>query len=273
MKFPLLFTLIFLISSWGDLLLSQNVELILSVEETECTSNEDFDIFFTVNNWEDVGGVSGTIEWDETELEFKTFEESFPSMGSFLIDTGQISIGYLTFNWFNAEGTDLPNGSTVMTISFQLVSPGNEGFHEVNFSNSPTEMEVIKIDNSFNVFAADFETFDGGVEVINNETPDLECIPNFSLELDENGEATLNPNDLVLFISIACGTVDLAASQTEFDCDDLGTSTLVVTATANNGNTATCNVQLTVFSDDDPQLECVASFTVELDENGEATID
>ncbi|TVQ47139.1 MAG: T9SS C-terminal target domain-containing protein, partial [Saprospirales bacterium] len=52
------------------------------------------------------------------------------------------------------------------------------------------------------------------------------------------------------------GTVDLAASQTEFDCDDLGVSTVIVTATGSNENTAQCEIAITLEDNQSPTIEC-----------------
>ena len=272
MKWAVFITLFFYFC-FSPKLFNQDVELLLSVEEVECTISGDVEIEFFVNNWESVGGVSGTIEWDPNELSFQDFGDFFPSSGSFLIDITQVANGYFTFNWFSSEGTDLVDGSVVMTISFQLNSPEIITFHELNFSNIPTELEVVKVDSDFNVFEVDFETINGGIETINNETPELECVPSESLELDENGELTLNPDDLVISASIACGTIDITASQVEFDCNDLGENPVTITATADNGNTDECTVILNIITDDDPDLECFTSFTIELDETGQGVIE
>lgn len=62
--------------------------------------------------------------------------------------------------------------------------------------------------------------------------------------------------------------------QDTFDCNDLGDNTVILTATDNQGNTSTCAATVTILENSSGQLlECVDSYTVVLDNLGNATID
>nr|MBS0038537.1 hypothetical protein [Saprospiraceae bacterium] len=239
-------------------ILAQDVLLSLSHEEITCDQGGSAVVEFQVDNWEDVGGVSGTIEWNELELSFVHLEEFFPSGGTFLADTSTVSSGYLTFNWFNSEGTDLPDGSVVMEIDFEVINDDLPAVHPVDFSDDPTELEVVKIDQNYNVTAAPFTIDNGSVTVLDVD-PELDCLTDLMLELDENGEGELNVSDFIISTSYACGTVDTTASQTLFTCADLGLQIVTITAEGSNGQSSTCQVEVEVFTDDDPELECIAT--------------
>jgi len=79
------------------------------------------------------------------------------------------------------------------------------------------------------------------VTIIDAISPELICIGDFQLSLDNNGSATLDVNDLVTSISDNCDTdIELTVSQTVFDCNDLVTSTninLVTNGSFENGLT------------------------------------
>ena len=84
-----------------------------------------------------------------------------------------------------------------------------------------------------------------------------------TLTLDLYGNATLDP------VVAAAGTTDncapfsaltITASQTAFDCDDLGTTQVTITITDPCGNTATCTITVTVVEGDAP---CTPEYDVD----------
>ncbi|MEM8509793.1 MAG: BspA family leucine-rich repeat surface protein [Bacteroidota bacterium] len=80
------------------------------------------------------------------------------------------------------------------------------------------------------------------------------------LTLDENGVATLNPEQVDNGSTDASGIADLSLSRTSFDCNDIGNAIEVtLTVTDNNGNTATCTSSITVVDETAPDLTCGAN--------------
>ncbi|MFD2540886.1 HYR domain-containing protein [Lacinutrix gracilariae] len=74
--------------------------------------------------------------------------------------------------------------------------------------------------------------------------PVLVC-QNITVQLDNTGNATILPEDLTS--SITCTSFTLNASQTNFDCGDIGVNTVTLTATDNASNTYSCNATVTII--------------------------
>ena len=110
-------------------------------------------------------------------------------------------------------------------------------------------------------------TCTAGVSVVDQTAPVVSCV-NPTVVLNANGPVSVGVCQLATATDV-CGSVSLAASQTVFDCDDVGTVT--VTTTDVNGNTATCTSTVTVVNNSIPALTC-KNATVQLDANGDASI-
>ena len=81
---------------------------------------------------------------------------------------------------------------------------------------------------------------------------------NIDLFLDENGAATLNPENIDNGSSDNCSsTLTYNASQTNFTCADLGSQTVVLTVEDGCGNVSTCNAMVTIIDNINPTLMCV----------------
>ncbi|HEY0977807.1 MAG TPA: HYR domain-containing protein [Flavobacteriales bacterium] len=91
------------------------------------------------------------------------------------------------------------------------------------------------------------------------------------LHLDASGQVTITPDDIDGGSHDNGTIVALSASQTAFDCADLGANAVVLTVTDDNGNTDQCTAIVTVIDTIAPVAVCQA-ITVQLDINGEATI-
>ena len=117
----------------------------------------------------------------------------------------------------------------------------------------------------------------GTITVIDGNSPTPVCA-NPTVNLTSDGTTTVTASFFDGGSSAVCGSVSFSASQTNFDCDDVGNTipvTLTVTAQSNN-QTATCTANVTVA---DPQSFCCApanavcnNTTVMLDASGAASI-
>src|SRR5207253_5546092 len=67
------------------------------------------------------------------------------------------------------------------------------------------------------------------------------------------------------------GIASLSLAKTSFDCTNVGTNTVTLTVTDNNGNSATCTATVTVVDSVPPVAVCQAS-TLQLDATGHGTI-
>uniref|UniRef100_UPI0030D6E163 T9SS type A sorting domain-containing protein n=1 Tax=uncultured Marixanthomonas sp. TaxID=757245 RepID=UPI0030D6E163 len=101
------------------------------------------------------------------------------------------------------------------------------------------------------------------VTVEDNIAPDLVC-EDFTLELGEDGTATLLPGDVIATNEDACGIDTTAVDITQFDCSDIGTPvTVQVFVSDVNGNLSTCNAVVTVVDAMAPVVTCPADQTVD----------
>ncbi len=87
----------------------------------------------------------------------------------------------------------------------------------------------------------------------------------YPIFLDENGEATIDPMDLIATVDEACGISTSAADITEFDCSDVGTGIILVTVFVSDasGNIAACVAEVEVFDNLGPELTCPPDETVD----------
>jgi len=119
-------------------------------------------------------------------------------------------------------------------------------------------------DNNGNI-----STCNATVTVEDNVDPIALC-QNITVQLDASGNASIVAADIDNGSSDACG-ITLDASQTTFDCSDVGLNTVILTVTDDNGNTSTCNAIVTVEDNVAPVVVC-QDITVQLDAAGNASI-
>ncbi|GAB2776323.1 hypothetical protein GCM10010465_23670 [Actinomadura fibrosa] len=91
------------------------------------------------------------------------------------------------------------------------------------------------------------------------------CAEEIDLPLDENGEATLK-----LTYTGNEENIEVVTSKTNFTCDDLGSE--VVTATYIGEYSGSCEIQINILDNLPPQIDCVSSYTLRLNEQGTGTI-
>lgn len=77
--------------------------------------------------------------------------------------------------------------------------------------------------------------------------PPLIIGKDISIALDESGRANLETKEFYEEVTDNCVGIEVTASKTEFDCDDLGEVTVTVTASDIAGNKTTTNVTVTVL--------------------------
>src|SRR5207249_4833564 len=108
------------------------------------------------------------------------------------------------------------------------------------------------------------------VTVVDSVPPVAVC-QDLTVELGASGHATITPAQLDNGSSDACGIASLSLDKTSFDCANVGTNSVTLTVTDNNGNSSTCTATVTVVDSVPPVTVC-QDLTVELDASGHATI-
>ena len=105
---------------------------------------------------------------------------------------------------------------------------------------------------------------DQDVTVIDDEDPTVSC-KNITIQLDATGNATITASDINAGSSDNCGVASVVASQTAFNCGDIGANPVTLTVTDNSGNTANCIATVTVEDNIDPVITCPANVVVDND--------
>lgn len=99
---------------------------------------------------------------------------------------------------------------------------------------------------------------------LNDTTDPVAQCQDITIQLDANGNASILASDLNDGSTDNCGVASVSASQTDFDCSDLGANNITLTVTDANGNSDTCNAIVTVEDDIAPILSCPVDVTVEI---------
>ncbi len=108
------------------------------------------------------------------------------------------------------------------------------------------------------------------VIVIDDEAPIALC-QNITVQLDATGNTSIVAGDIDNGSSDNCGIATLTASQTTFDCSNIGANTVTLTVEDIHGNTSTCTATVTVEDNVAPVALC-QDIIVQLDAAGNATI-
>ncbi|MBX2870948.1 MAG: HYR domain-containing protein, partial [Saprospiraceae bacterium] len=93
------------------------------------------------------------------------------------------------------------------------------------------------------------------VDVQDNIAPTASC-QDVSVQLDENGTASITVNDADNGSSDACGFANLSLGQSNFDCADIGDNIVTLRVTDVGGNTSSCDLTVTV-QESGPTALCV----------------
>ena len=115
------------------------------------------------------------------------------------------------------------------------------------------------------------------VEVEDNIAPTFSCFQSIGKALDANGQATISVADVVNIFSIYdnCDEfedLNFSISQVNFGCSDVGTQTVTITATDQQGNESLpCNATVIIQDNVSPVALC-QDITIQLDANGDAGI-
>ena len=152
-------------------------------------------------------------------------------------------VGHEVFLNANGEATifagDIDDGSSdacsaiTLAISPTLVTCANIG-------NTPVTLIVTDACNNV-------ASCNAIVKVTDNLFPQVSCL-DLDIYLDESGNpVTIDPSDLDGGITDNCTVVQIDLSQSVFDCDDLGKTTVKVTARDQSNNSSECQSTIRVY--------------------------
>ena len=108
------------------------------------------------------------------------------------------------------------------------------------------------------------------IKVIDPEPPVAICSDTI-LQLDKNGFARLNPQDLCVASTDNCGVVSWLNNDTVFTCNDLGSREVISVVGDSYGNLSECTSLVTVLDTSPPEIVCNDTI-IYLDEEGSSTL-
>ncbi len=190
---------------------------------------------------------------------------------------GDATNDYIMFQWqYSPDGgttwTDIgteesgnDNGDGTFTSSLDVTASTSNN----NYQYRCIVNEYLSSDNTLvgsSESAAAVLTLDGVAPTLTTQ--------NITVYLDENGQASITPVDVVQSLSDNCtdsASINVTLSQSSFSCADLGDVSITVTATDESGNSVDQSATVTVKDNTAPTLT-TQNFTVYLDANGQASI-
>jgi hypothetical protein len=89
--------------------------------------------------------------------------------------------------------------------------------------------------------------------------------------LDENGQATVDPDTLDVIATDNCGVASRSLSQTEFSCEDMGIAFMTFSVTDASGNSREQMLEVEVVDFIAPIVPESVDMTIYLDENGQGS--
>lgn len=85
------------------------------------------------------------------------------------------------------------------------------------------------------------------------------------VQLDASGTVSITPELVDAGSSDACGIANLSLSKQSFDCSEVGTHLITLTATDLNGNSSNCQATVSVVDDIPPSLTCPQAMAIQTD--------
>lgn len=155
--------------------------------------------------------------------------------------------------------TQVDNGSSDNCVNITL-SISQDTFTTADLGENTVTLTVT--DDSGNMASCE-----ATVTVVDQVFPEAIC-QNITVQLDENGNATITPEQID---GGSTGADTLVIDIDSFDCSNIGENTVTLTATSVDDNSDLCTAIVTVEDSVAPEAIC-QNITVQLDANGNAII-
>jgi Putative metal-binding motif/Secretion system C-terminal sorting domain len=110
------------------------------------------------------------------------------------------------------------------------------------------------------------------VSVIDLVVPTAQCRPDLILNLNEQGEAILRPQDLNGGSADPCGMDSLWVSRSRFNCADLGVQRVILFVSDGSGNRSACQATINIVDPIPPVARCRNDVPIFLGPTGQTTI-
>ncbi|MBO2545874.1 T9SS type A sorting domain-containing protein [Salegentibacter sp. BDJ18] len=110
------------------------------------------------------------------------------------------------------------------------------------------------------------------VNLVDDQDPVANCVSGYVVNLDNNGTASITPEDLDNNSTDNCGIVSMALSQVDFTTADIGNVPVTLTVRDDAGNIDSCETTVEVRGEASGEFECRENIEVFLDGNGQANL-
>lgn len=204
-------------------------------------------IDITVQNFVDIIGLSFGLDWDEQVLQI------VPPPSLFQITAGpppffvNVANGTLAFFGGHPDWPDVPNGSTIIQLTFNVLNPNALNTTHIAFTGPFQALDG-------NFADVPVQTIDGAFAfTLDNVPPHLVC-PNDTILMAPLNQCDASYTPVAPVATDACGTVasiTIAPNITTFPSS--APTVLTYTATDNSGNSASCTTKVTVVENNPPQ--------------------
>ncbi|MHA6279716.1 LamG-like jellyroll fold domain-containing protein [Salinimicrobium sp. CAU 1759] len=141
----------------------------------------------------------------------------------------------------------------------------NPALETYEYPQKPSELSHRWYESPMGIFALKISNCDTDTE------PPSVITQNITVQLDNNGAASITTTDIDNGSNDACGIESMSVSPSSFTCSEVGANTVTLTVTDNNGNTNTATATVTV-EDNQAPVALAQNITVQLDNNGAASI-
>jgi len=168
------------------------------------------------------------------------------------------------------------DGSGNATIDPATIDNGSSdacGISSISLSQSNFNCDDSGVNNVFffvNDNNANVDSCSVQITIVDSIRPTTSC-QNITVNLDINGDITVNPNDLDNNSFDACGIANFTLSTNIFNCNNIGDNNVTLTVTDINGNSSTCSAIITVNDLVSPVANC-QDITAFLDASGNISI-
>ncbi|WP_298516977.1 hypothetical protein [uncultured Kordia sp.] len=183
-----------------------------------------------------------------------------PALSVTLDNTGNVSVSPADFGY-----TFTDNCSAEANIN---VSLSQTDFTCANVGDNMIQLTATDEQNNSTVIDVTVTVLESP-PVINAPPP----APFMFISLDGNGELILDLATLNTTVTDDCGIASTVISPATFDCSNTGFNSATITVTDVNGNVSTAGVFFILEDQVPPVIQCVASYTAELDGTGSVTLD
>ncbi|HRV87572.1 MAG TPA: HYR domain-containing protein, partial [Saprospiraceae bacterium] len=171
------------------------------------------------------------------------------------------------FRTGNGAFTKIPNGVGGGTETIQYTTTGNNGSTNIvrtGITGDSLQIRVCFNTNSQNdTFSLDNVNVPNTVSLCfaTDTTPPMAVCKDLTVDLDATGNRSIVAQDLDGGSTDATGITIYMASQTGFDCTDLGVQMVTLTVSDAAGNSASCVAMVTVRDTVPPALQCPMNFS------------